>query len=133
VPDIRDPRIRDLLKAVDMPAEQIPWMVYVAAVLLTAAVAWALFQCRARLVDLPSANLTSITTIASPTSITHVLHEVQPDDQSGLPTWRPAFPSVAYPPPGKATRVMHPWPAWHSWLVVALGLAFFVGSCFLGG
>src|SRR6516225_7289140 len=34
------------LKAIDMPAEQIPWMVYMAAVLLTAVVALALFQSR---------------------------------------------------------------------------------------
>ena len=120
------------LKAIDMPAEQIPWMVYMAAVLLTAVVALALFQSRARLVDLPSANLTAITTIASPTSITNVPHEVPTADQP-LPTWRPAYPGVAYPPPRKATRVMHPWPAWDSWLLVAVGLAIFVGSCFLGG
>jgi membrane protease YdiL (CAAX protease family) len=120
------------LQAIDMPANQIPWTVYAAGILLTAAVGWALFQSRARLVDLPSANPTSITTIASPTSITNVPYEI-PTAEQPLPTWRPAFPSVAYPPPGKATRVMHPWPAWHSWLLVAVGLALFVGSCFLGG
>jgi membrane protease YdiL (CAAX protease family) len=117
------------LKAVDTPAEQIPLIVYAAAILLTAAVAWALFQSRARLVDLPIS--TSITTVPILTSITSVPSEVV--DQPGPATWRPPYPSVAYPPPGKATQVMQPWPAWHSWLLVAIGLTVFVGSCFLGG
>ena len=119
------------LQAIDMPANQIPLIVYATAILLTAIVGWALFQSRARLVDLPIS--TSITTMPNLASITAAPNEVQLTDQPSLATWRPAFPSVAYPPPGKATRVMHPWPAWHSWLLVAVGLAFFVGSCFLGG
>src|SRR5262249_11369913 len=39
------------LEGVDTPPEQIPWYVYAVAVLLVAAVAWAFWQSRARLVS----------------------------------------------------------------------------------
>lgn len=119
------------LQAIDMPAEQIPWTVYVTAILLTASVSWALFQSRARLVDWPGAEQTAITNLPGLNSITADPGTVHLPAGLDLPTWRPSFPSVADPPPGKATRVMRPWPAWHSWLVAAAGLSLFVGSCFL--
>jgi membrane protease YdiL (CAAX protease family) len=84
-------------RAIDMPAEQIPWHVYALAVVLLAAVGWALFQSRKILVE---------------------------DVGSGRPWW-PDFPGVTYPPAGAATRVVQPATKPATWiLVIASALAF---------
>jgi membrane protease YdiL (CAAX protease family) len=83
-------------------------VVLVAAGVLLAAVAWALFQSRARLVAV-----------------------------EGLPLWKPAFPGVEAPPPGSGTRVVAPWPSWLAWglvfgavggLAVTIALGFRLGE-----
>jgi membrane protease YdiL (CAAX protease family) len=70
------------------------------AAVLLAALAWALYQSRARLVD---------------TGV------------EGAPPWRPAYLGVETPPPGSGTRVARPWPSWLAWAVVVLGVAVFTG------
>jgi membrane protease YdiL (CAAX protease family) len=86
---------RELL---DKPAEQLPWQLFAASALLVAAVGWAYFKSRARLADLPS------------------------DDAY---PWRPAYPGVAYPPPGSPTIVVRPRPDTASWLIVIMALLVF--------
>jgi CAAX protease family protein len=71
-----------------------------AAVLLLAAVAWALYEGRTRLVA------------AEP----------------GVAPWRPAYPGVELPPPGSATRVVRPWPHWPCWLAVLAAAAVFAAA-----
>jgi len=91
-------------EALDKPADQLPWQLFACAALLVAAVGWALFKSRARLVDLPS-------------------------DDAWL--WRPAYPGVAYPPPGSTTVVARPLPDAACWLIVIMALLVFVESAFL--
>jgi hypothetical protein len=68
---------------------QIPVVVYALAGLLLAAVCWALYQGRARVVsDSPDA-------------------------------WRPASPGAAWPPEGSGARIERPWPSALSLLLVA--------------
>jgi membrane protease YdiL (CAAX protease family) len=83
------------------PAEQLPWQLFAAAALLVAAVGWALYKSRARLLDLPS--------------------------KEGFP-WRPAFPGVAYPPPDSSTIVVRPRPDPASWCIVIMALLVFAES-----
>jgi membrane protease YdiL (CAAX protease family) len=92
------------LESLDKPAVHIPWYVYAAAVLLLAIVVWGFSQSWARLADRPG---------------------------EGTIAWRPAYPGVEYPPPGTATRVVHPRLAWHAWIVVAASLVLFAGSIYL--
>ena len=86
-------------QAADIPAEQVPWYVYGASVLLLAAVGWALFRGRARLVDRPDSEAVR---------------------------WRPAFPGVEYPPPKTATTVVPRFPDLTAWLLVAASVAIFL-------
>jgi membrane protease YdiL (CAAX protease family) len=90
------------LSAIDEP-EGIPWVVFAAAGVLLAAVAWALYQSRARLVAL---------------------------DGTEPPPWRPAYPGVEYPPPGSETRVAHPRPSWAAVVAAVAGFAVFVAMCY---
>jgi membrane protease YdiL (CAAX protease family) len=72
-----------------------PWQVYAATAALTAAVAWALYDGRARLVA---------------------------TEPAAVP-WRPAYPGVELPPPGSGTLVVRPWPRWWCWLAVLAAAA----------
>ncbi len=89
------------LRAIDMPAEQIPWYVYGTAILLVTVVGWALWRTRTLLVD-RSAN-------------------------EGEP-WRPAFAGVEHPPSETATGVLHRAPDRWTWLLALAGLAAFAGA-----
>jgi membrane protease YdiL (CAAX protease family) len=93
------------LQAIDVEAEQIPWTVYGAAVLLVAAVAWAFYRSRTQLV---------------------------PRLDGDRPAWRPAFPGVEYPPSGTATQVQRRTPNALSWLLTAAGVALFAGVVWAG-
>lgn len=81
------------------PIEQVAHRpeVVAAMLLLVAAVAWALYQARARFVT-----------------------------EDGLPPWRPDFPGVEVPPAWSGTRVLRPWPGALTWLVVLAAAAGFV-------
>jgi membrane protease YdiL (CAAX protease family) len=85
------------LQNIDTRPEGIPWPVTAAAALLAAAVGWALYAGRARLVRV---------------------------DGSEQPPWQPPYPGVAYPPPGSGTAVVRPWgPGLLPTLAVLLGVA----------
>jgi membrane protease YdiL (CAAX protease family) len=79
-------------------ALQLPVYLWLSCGLLLAAVGWAMYRSRARLVG----------------------------DDGGPPPWQPPFPGVAYPPPGSATRVAHPRPPLPMRLVVAAAFVVFV-------
>jgi hypothetical protein len=72
------------LQFIDSDAGDIPLLVYVSAALLLAAVAYALYQSRARL---------------APTAPHEPL------------LWQPAFSGVEYPPDDSDTQVVHPLPS----------------------
>jgi len=80
------------------------WILFAGATVLTATIAYAFYQSRARLVS---------TTPGS------------------AQCWRPDYPGVEYPPPGSDTVVAHPWPNAFALSSVAVGLAIFAGSCAL--
>lgn len=86
------------LRAIDMPAGQIPWYVYGASILLLAAVGWAFFRSRPLHADTPGSD--------------------------ALP-WRPAFAGVEYPPRNSATRVRHRAPDATAWFLVAVSVVAF--------
>jgi membrane protease YdiL (CAAX protease family) len=88
---------------IDADAEAIPWLVFLTAAGLLAAVGWALYASRGRLAR---------------------------TDGSDLPPWQPPFAGVAHPPPGSGTSVVYPWPGLLPCLaviagVVALGCALY--------
>jgi membrane protease YdiL (CAAX protease family) len=78
-------RLGEQAANIDTAPERVPITLYVGAALLLAAVVWALYQSRARLVgsDVP-------TYIAS---------------------WRPTYPGVALPPWGSGAAIVQPWPS----------------------
>jgi membrane protease YdiL (CAAX protease family) len=76
--------------------------IYGVAILLAAAVAWALYQGRAR------------------------LRAIDPD----RPLWQPAYPGVEHPPPGSGTIVHRPLPSAWTCLTVLVGVLAF-GAVFL--
>jgi membrane protease YdiL (CAAX protease family) len=78
------------------------WFLFVGAAVLTAAIAYAFYQSRARLLS------------ADPTSVYY---------------WRPDYPGVEYPPPGSGTIVVHPWPSPLALSAVGAGLVIFAGAC----
>jgi uncharacterized protein len=77
------------------------WIVFVGAAALAAAIAYAFYQSRARLVDVPGSRY----------------------------SWRPDFPGVEYPPSGVGTVVVHPWPSALALSSVAVGLVVFAAAC----
>ncbi len=77
--------------------------VVVAAGGVLLAVAWALYQSRARLVA-----------------------------DEGRPLWKPPFPGVEEPPRDSGTRVVRPWPGLVATLLVLVALAAFVWVFYLG-
>jgi membrane protease YdiL (CAAX protease family) len=91
------------LHAVETDPQQIPWVWLGAALLLAAAVLWAFFASRARLVRV---------------------------DGSGEPPWQPPFAGVAYPPPGSGTAVVRPWPGVWPTLAVIVGIIFLAGALY---
>jgi membrane protease YdiL (CAAX protease family) len=91
------------LQIIETAPQQIPWLWFLAAALLGAAVLWAFYTSRARLVR---------------------------TDGSGLPPWQPPYPGVAHPPPDSGTAVVYPWPGLLPFLavlsaVVGLGCAIY--------
>jgi membrane protease YdiL (CAAX protease family) len=84
------------LKHVETETEQVPWLWFVAAAFLAAAVLWAFYTSRARLVR---------------------------TDGSDEPPWQPPFAGVAHPPPGSGTAVVCPWPGVLPTLAVIAGAA----------
>jgi membrane protease YdiL (CAAX protease family) len=68
---------------VETHPEGIPWVWFLVSAFLVAAVVWAFYTSRGRLVR---------------------------TDGSDLPPWQPPFPGVAHPPPGSGTEVVYPWP-----------------------
>jgi hypothetical protein len=84
------------LRIVETNPEQLPWSWFAAAAVLGAAVLWAFYSCRARLVRV---------------------------DGSGEPPWQPAFPGVAHPPPDSGTAVVSPWPGVLPTVAVVAGVA----------
>jgi membrane protease YdiL (CAAX protease family) len=72
------------MQAIELEPSDIPWLVYVSALLLLGGVAYALYQSRARLAAMSPEQLL---------------------------VWRPAFEGVEYPPADSGTRVVHPSPS----------------------
>jgi membrane protease YdiL (CAAX protease family) len=87
---------RAKLDAVETQSEAIPWLWFVAAGVLAAAVLWAFYASRARLVRV---------------------------DGSAEPPWQPPYAGVAHPPPGSGTAVVSRWPGLLPTLAVLAGLA----------
>jgi uncharacterized protein len=85
-----------------VPGETLPaWPVLAASLLLLAAVGYAFFQSRARLVT-----------------------------PEGAEPWRPPYPGVVCPPPDSVTEVRSPGPSALSAFLVVAGLAAFAGASF---
>jgi membrane protease YdiL (CAAX protease family) len=93
-----------LLGQIEDNAIDIPWYVFAAAAVLLAAVAYALYQSRARLA---------------------------PANGEGPDFWQPPYPSVEYPPPGSGTTVVHPRPSTTVVVGILAGIAGFVVACCL--
>lgn len=72
------------LQAIEVQPSDVPWIVYVSALLLLFGVAYALYQSRARLAS---------------------------NSPEQLLVWRPAFEGVEYPPTNGGMRVVHPLPS----------------------
>jgi membrane protease YdiL (CAAX protease family) len=90
------------LKFIDAKPEDIPILVYLSATLLLGAVAYALYQGRARL---------------------------EAETTNPFLLWSPDYPGVAYPPPDSGTRVVRPLPSPLALALVAGGFLLFVASC----
>jgi uncharacterized protein len=97
-------QIYEPFASVDNLASTHPWMLLAGSVALLSAVAWAMYESRARLVAPPDADA----------------------------PWRPNFPGVELPPAGSATRVYRPWASWTAWALVVIGMIGFAGSIVLG-
>lgn len=93
-------------------SNQRPLHVYGGAVLLVAAVGWALYRSRTRLRDVVSDNNEPW---------------IGGGEPAGRP-WRPAFPSVAYPPEDSSTVVSHPGLDVVSWLALILAVVVCGGA-----
>jgi membrane protease YdiL (CAAX protease family) len=89
-------------KGVDPTPSQAPWYLYAAAVLLLAAVAYALYRSRPRLVG----------------------------TDGGPAPWKPDYPGVEHPPKDSGTLVRRPWPGWLASGLVALAVAVFAGGIY---
>jgi hypothetical protein len=89
------------VEKIDTAGDTIPMALYLASVALMAAVGYALYVSRARLV---------------------------PASKSVLYAWQPDYPDVEYPPQGSGTIVYRPWPGFLASGLVLMGFAMFVGS-----
>lgn len=87
------------LESIEVQPSDIPWMVYVSALLLILGVGYALYQSRARLAGM------------SP--------------EQAL-WWRPAFAGVEHPPADSGMRVVHPLPSVTAAALVGAGFLLFV-------
>jgi hypothetical protein len=96
--------ITSLLQAMEQAETSNPYLVLFGATCLLAAVAWALYQARTRLVT---------------------------RTEDLRPPWRPDFPGVEYPPAGTSTVVWRPWPGWRASGIVLAGLLIFALSIYL--
>jgi membrane protease YdiL (CAAX protease family) len=92
------------LESADPAPERVPYYIYGMAVLLLAAVGYALYRSRPRLVDA---------------------------DGSGPGPWQPDFPGVEHPPAGSGTVVHRPWPGWLASALLVLAVAGFGTSIYL--
>jgi membrane protease YdiL (CAAX protease family) len=93
----------EVLNQLEQQTDVMPLYVYAAGLLLLAAIGYALYRSRPRLVG----------------------------EVGGPPMWKPAYPGVEYPPPGSGTRVVHPWPSLDAIVVAVAGCLLFLGACFL--
>jgi membrane protease YdiL (CAAX protease family) len=87
------------LQTIEVQPSDVPWIVYVSALLLLLGVAYALYQSRARLTG------------------------ISPEQ---LLVWRPAFEGVEYPPADSGMRVVHPLPSLAAAALALGGLLLFV-------
>ena len=87
---------RERLENIDTNPAGIPWQVLAASACLLAAVGWAFYSSRGRLVRI---------------------------DGSDLPPWQPPYPGVAHPPPDSGTEVVYPWPGLLPTLAVIAAVA----------
>jgi membrane protease YdiL (CAAX protease family) len=85
------PRLKELGNAPDL--NPIPFLI--ASVILVAAVGWALYRSRVRLVSCTPETATP---------------------------WQPDYPGVEYPPADSGTVVLRPWPGWLASALVVLAL-----------
>jgi uncharacterized protein len=90
------------LEVLDAKPGDVPTFVYVASGLLLAAVAYALYQSRARL---------------------------EPENPEQILNWRPAYEGVEYPPSDSGTRVVHPLPSPLAVALVGGSFFLFVAVC----
>jgi hypothetical protein len=101
--------------ALDQFSKENPLPFVAAAVFLLAAVGWALYQSRARLVAAHEGSAPSEASV----EITRV-----PPLQGHEP-WQPAFAGVEYPPPQSGTVVIHPRPGRAAMLLVLIAVVNF--------
>jgi membrane protease YdiL (CAAX protease family) len=87
----------------DSSNENIHPVLYLGSVFLLAAVGWAMYVSRVRL--------------------------IRRSDE--LPSWRPDYPGVEYPPAGSGTVVWRPWPGWQASGVVLGGVLIFALSIYV--
>jgi membrane protease YdiL (CAAX protease family) len=92
------------LQAIEQAETSNSYLVFLGVTCLIAAVAWALYEARTRLVT---------------------------RDESLRPPWRPDYPGVEYPPPGSSTVVWRPWPGWQASGIVLVGVLIFALSIYL--
>jgi membrane protease YdiL (CAAX protease family) len=83
--------------------ENVPLILYVGSIFLLAAVGWAMYHSRVRL-------------------LVFVIDQ---------PPWRPDYPGVEYPPAGSSTVVWRPWPGWQASGIVLAGVLIFALSIYL--
>jgi membrane protease YdiL (CAAX protease family) len=93
------------IKSIDTNPESLPWQLLAASACVLAAVGWALYTSRGRLVR---------------------------TDGSGLPPWQPPYAGVAHPPPGSGTAVVYPWPGLLPTLAVVVAVVCFGYILFSG-
>jgi uncharacterized membrane protein YdcZ (DUF606 family) len=89
----------DRLRFVETSPERIPLAWFGVAIVLAAAVIWAFYSSRARLLRV---------------------------DGSGLPPWQPPFAGVAHPPAGSGTAVVRPLPRLAAVAIVFIAVALLI-------
>ena len=86
------------LQTIELHPSDIPWLVYVSALLLLGGVAFALYQSRARLGAMSAEQIL---------------------------VWRPPFEGVEYPPSDSGRRVVHPSPSLAAGVLAGGGFLLF--------